>query len=369
MKSYLLKLNNFILRLDSLTPSFCPIFFEKVKKKLKDDDLLSRSFAQYKCQFYKNRKIFFINLLLLLFVPFLILIPLVLFFFSRGENLENESDIVSVLPDKSIIPESFDNNVICSYNKFDFFSFTYKDLSFCYGVIFRYFFKPFFWLKCLYVICAYCGVTKIGYKEILVSNEYSFTSSILTKYFRNYEMICSNCMHGEKVLCLRDCYSTYDNFYVWDNYYSKLLESMSVKANFKVAACDALGLDLIPDGCHGDIIFYLQGFETIDDLVLIREKLEKLSQMFELSFFVKPHPRYFNKDLNIVFDEKDVLNLEFKEAVLRSKIIVSNYSTVLFQAFYNRSNKKIPFLIVNDLVSIPEKYIMSEKADMFFSDF
>src|SRR5690606_33676630 len=169
--------------------------------------------------------------------------------------------------------------------------------------------------------------------EVLVSNEYSFASSVLTLYLNSYGKIVSNCMHGEKVLCQRDCFSTYDNFYVWDSYYINLLKKMNVKANFFISTCDALDLNIENNNTNNNIVFYLQGIEKINDLRIIKDKLIILSKKYDCPFFVKPHPRYLSNELRMIFDESEILNLDFNEAIKITSIICSNYSTVLFQVY------------------------------------
>ncbi|WP_425918248.1 polysialyltransferase family glycosyltransferase [Acinetobacter sp. TSRC1-2] len=341
-------------------------FFESLKINTKKNDYLGRSFLQYKCQIKDEKKI--INLLIVLLIPIFILIPVILLIiFNKKKLKQSDSKIIAVLPESKFLPKVFDNKEVFWVEKSYKRNFNFKDLIFCYTFIFKYLFFPYFWLKCLYIVLSYSGIVKTCAKEILVSNEYSFTSSILTKYINSYGKICSNCMHGEKVLCLRDCFSTYDKFYVWDDFYIKVLREMDVQAKFIVSSCSALDLELSQN--EGDIIFFLQGFEDIADLEVIHKKMNKLSELYSGNIFVKPHPRYPNSDLNIVFKNDEILNIPFEDAVKMAKIVVSNYSTVLFQVYINKKlkQKDFPVIVINDLVKLPPMYIMQEKAEIFFS--
>lgn len=367
MMDFIFSLNRFFLRKkkSNFVKKFDGLLFEKLAGKV---NFFDRSFSQYKCQVDIG---FLANSLLLIFLPFFIFIPLVfLIFFPAVKSDENENfSTVAVLPSFDFVPNAFSGEKVSYLKKFYNANFNLNDLLFCYKIIFKFFFHPFFWLKCIYIILSYSGIAKTTAKEILVSNEYSFTSSVLTLYLNSCGKIVSNCMHGEKALCLRDCFSTYDNFYVWDDYYVKLLESMDVKANFKVSSCNALRLHLIPSDKDGDIIFYLQGFESNEELILIRSKLIQLSHKYNASFFVKKHPRYFNESVEAVFLGSEIISCDFSESISSAKIIASNYSTVLFQVYVNRleKNQKFPLIAINDLTDIPEGYIMQKKADIFFS--
>lgn len=66
-------------------------------------------------------------------------------------------------------------------------------------------------------------ITKYQSKAIVVHNEYSFTSSILTAYCETRNVLHINVMHGEKMYYIRDSYFRYDRCYVWDAYYRDLL--------------------------------------------------------------------------------------------------------------------------------------------------
>ena len=49
-------------------------------------------------------------------------------------------------------------------------------------------------------------ITKYQSKAIVVHNEYSFTSSILTAYCETRNVLHINVMHGEKMYYIRDSY-------------------------------------------------------------------------------------------------------------------------------------------------------------------
>lgn len=344
-------------------------YFRKLKLKYKNKNCLDRSFLQYKSQVNNG---LLINFILIFFTPFLIFLPLVMIIRLKNKKFQEVlgGDIIAVIPNRNILPEIFEEKNVKYLIKFYNFNVNLKDILFIYKLIFRYFFHSYFWMKCIYVIFSYSGIAKRSEKEVLVSNEYSFTSSVLTLYLNSYGKIVSNCMHGEKVLCQRDCFSTYDNFYIWDDYYSYLLQKMDVKANFIISGCDALDLKIKINDSASNIVFYLQGVEGINDLMVIKEKLISLSIIYGCHFFVKPHPRYLNDKLSSVFDENEILDIDFNEAIKMTHIICSNYSTVLFQAYSYRikNQSKYPIIVVNDLVELPSMYIMRDKADHLFSE-
>ena len=63
-------------------------------------------------------------------------------------------------------------------------------------------------------------------KDLYVSAEYSFTSSILTAYCERNRVRHINVMHGEKTFFIREAFSRFHIFYVWDDFYIKLFHQL-----------------------------------------------------------------------------------------------------------------------------------------------
>lgn len=371
MITILMRLNKYILGdlTSNVIGGFNLEYYNSLIKRLEAQDTpFNRSFLQYKAQTFKNNKIIILNLLLLLLLPIFIFFPLFLMLFRKNINQE-KYDYIAILPYTEIIPNKLKkaNGLIISLKKVGQ-NITLSDVVYMYALIFKSLFYPYFLFKNIYIIFKYSGIAKMRTSEILVSNEYSFTSSILTDYLNQNDKKVSNCMHGEKVLCLRDCFSYYNHFYVWDEYYVKLLQSMNVKATFVIDICDFIRIDTSHSG--EDIVFFLQGFETEDMLKSIREKLRILANLHNKKYYVKAHPRYLNDNLVQIFNEDEILSIDFIDAVRRSAIVASNYSTVLFQVYVNReqNHHSYPLIAINDLIKLPEKYIMISKSDIKFSE-
>ncbi|MDG6315774.1 hypothetical protein P9986_01810 [Glaesserella parasuis] len=353
-------------------------YFELLHSKLEyDNSLFNRSFLQYKAQTGKGRSVICINIILIfmlpLFIFFLVGIWIYSFFKRKNGLLVNTNfDIVAVLPYEEIIPKSLLTKHIFFVKKEDILKngwlFDVRDLLFCIYLLYRYPLYPLLSIKASFVILQYSLISKMQCREVLVSNEYSFTSSILTFYLRKNKKAVSNCMHGDKVLCLRDCFSCYDNFYVWDEYYKKLLIEMGVNAEFYVDSCKFIELDCISNNGK-NIIFFLQGIESLDNLKNIKDVLVKLESIYNMPYYIKPHPRYITPHLLDVFTEEKVLNMDYKEALSRCFIVCSSYSTILFQVFVNKQKNlsEFPLIAINDTLNIPRGYIMMDKADIKFS--
>lgn len=375
VKKLLVVLNNKLMSstVNDVWAGFDNNCFNQLSKELESNNHpIHRSFLQYKAQFNNNTNIMWINIVLLLLAPLFLIIPLIWYICYRWTKIDNQQfDYLVKLPYLDIIPNHLLGNTIKDISADKKKKYIFIDLLFCYKVIFKYLFFPVFWLKSIYTIFQYSGVAKIQAKEILVSNEYAFTSSVLTHYLHKYEKKVANCMHGEKVLCLRDCFSYYDTFYVWDSYYIDLLTEMKVSATFEVIFCKFIEFkeEFYQDDEKEIIVFFLQGIETLEDLNLINEKLKKLSIEYKKEYYVKPHPRYLNDSLYEVFSNEKIWTGGLDSSINKAFIVVSNYSTVLFQVYINRerSNLSYPLIVINDLIHLPERYIMLSKANIRFS--
>lgn len=202
----------------------------------------------------------------------------------------------------------------------------------------RYPFSFCFLAKCLYKLAVYSTITqKYQPDAIIASTEYSFTSSMLTGYCGIEKIKHINVMHGEKLFSIGDAYTHFHLFYVWDQYYIDLYHLLkSEKTRYYVEKPKALMFDREGSKKEYDYTYYLQA-HTRDELLRIEGFLRKLKKEGRIS--IRPHPIYSKmKDVNKVFkdyDIEDCRQVSFETSILRTKNVVSFYSTVLYQAYLN----------------------------------
>ena len=200
----------------------------------KDD--VQRSYFQYKCQMKFNKPIitFFVNLASL---PLLLL-----YYFKSGSmlppgNTQADSIFIANGAPENIIPSVLRNEVgnieVINEKKELLMK---DDKNFIRSLWKRYPFSFHFIVKCLLKVRYYSyEIQRVHPKNIIVCNEYSFTSSVLTKYCENRGIKHINVMHGEKYTTCVTVFRFHE-FYVWDEHYKKLLSQMRAEPNqFKVA--------------------------------------------------------------------------------------------------------------------------------------
>ena len=319
-------------------------------------DEIERSYFQYKCQMQFNGKgiTFLLNL-----ISFPVAIIYWFKYGKKGQVNQMEPKSLVFFRDgkpENILPKSLKNKYdTIESNPVEGTLLTEKDKKFIKKIIYRYPFSWQFILKCLIKIGRYSfAIEEYSPKAIAVCAEYSFTSSVLTAYCKQRNIKHIDVMHGEKMYYMRDSFFKFDECYIWDEYYGKVLTSMKADRNqFVVEVPASLKFDEeLPRIQKYDYTYYL-GAESEDVLKKIAKILEKLYKNGQ-RISIRPHPRYSNMELvKKIFafaNVEDTKKISIEQSLLQSGAAISLYSTVLNQALYN----SIPIVIDN--MSNPENF-------------
>lgn len=196
-------------------------------------------------------------------------------------------------------------------------------------------------------------------KALIVSSEYSFTSSIITEYLERQGIKHINIMHGEKLYNISDSFVNFTEYYLWDKYYIDLLGELKANTScLKVAVPPVLKLQGKTEK-EMDLTYYLTT-ETPEEVQKVVDSLVPLAEK-GLKVAVRSHPRYTYIDREMA-ESKGLFvegrgDIPFEDSLLRTKLAASLYSTVLFQAYCNG----IPFAI--DDINRPELYKKLEELE------
>lgn len=338
--------------------SFFSEGYEKQKKKIdsfeEPKDLIERSYYQYLSQTY--------NLpFILRFLQNATAIPFILYYIIRVftyEDEHNHQDFNSAIflregVSKDILP----NSLLNEYAKIEEMPlngsiyFDSHDKKMLLRYFKNYIKSPFFILKCLIKIGVYSNVIH-NYKPnaIITHNEYSFTSSILTKYCNEMKVEHINVMHGEKLFNIRDAFVKFDRFYVWDEHYVNLFIKMRAdKLQFRVEIPQKFQSNKYNTQEYDyELTYYLAG-EDEESLNILANNLKKLIIPTN-KICIRYHPRHSNiEQLGRIFSEfnmQDPEVISIEESLMKTNFVASLYSTVLYEAYI--AGKEI---IVDDITN------------------
>lgn len=315
----------------------------------KDD--IERSYFQYKCQ---------MKLMGNFTASIYTLASMALFLFYRirltriyvNEEIHDVTGLFLYNSSEDIVPESIKSiYVIKQITKFqERMALTEDDVNFLDELNKRYPLSWYFRLKCMLKISIYSYyIRKYQPKAIIVSEEYSFTSSVLTFYCERFGIEHINVMHGEKLYDMTDAFFHFHKCYVWEEHYRDLFISLGAEpSQFVVEPPPSQQ----PCGCQiektVDYTYYLGG-EKKNKLIAIANTLEKLLRLGYV-VAIRPHPRYNNynevKKIFIDYIVEDTTLVSVHDSVLRTKNAISFCSTVLRQAKVNGVN-----VVVDDLTN------------------
>ena len=230
-----------------------------------------------------------------------------------------------------------------------------EDVDFLKGIFKRYPFSWLFWMKNIIKVSQFSAVmSRFSPEAIITCEEYSFTCSAITQYCHNHNVRRINVMHGEKLFYMRDSFGSFDEFYVWSQEYEELFcQLRAAKDQFCIEVPPSLLFEKQDVGKSVDYTYYLQD-QSGDKLVRIVNAMKHLAEKGNKVVF-RPHPRYTPlEELKQLCDGSGIeieINREIsiEESVMRTENVISVFSTVLQQAYYNHVS------IVIDDISNPEK--------------
>lgn len=320
------------------------------------EDLLERSYAQYRCQMMMERPI----LRVMYQAASMLLLPVYrrqLLRRPAPQKMQAADAVFAYGSEDTILPESLRGEFahICQVRDFQNELFlTGEDCSFLRELARRYPTAFYFRFKCMAKLAMYRSLYETYRpKAIIVSEEYSYTSSFLTEYCHRLGVEHINVMHGEKLYYIRDSFFHFDRCYIWDEYYRRLFCALRAEpTQFRVK----LPPSMQPWDSQGvekavDYTYYLQEEVVPGVYPRIAQALKTL-QSRGMVIAVRPHPRYTPPEAMRFFQNflLEDCSISIEQSILRTKCAVSLYSTVLLQASINGVE-----VVIDDLTA-PERF-------------
>ena len=320
-------------------------------------DLLKRAYAQYRCQMMLERPILRAGYQL----AAMLLLPVYRRQLLRrpASRKEETADAVFAFggPD-TILPCSLWQEYPGIRQVRDFQNalfLTREDCSFLRELARRYPTAFYFRFKCMAKLAMYRSLYETYRpKAIIVSEEYSYTSSFLTEYCHRLGVEHINVMHGDKLYDIHDTFFCFDRCYIWDQFYRDLFcELRAEPTQFRMEMPPSMQpWDAQDVEKAVDYTYYLQA-ETSQMLEKIAKSLQTLQKSGAV-VAVRPHPLY--SDMETVrrlfsdFEIEETAEVGIETSILRTRHVIGLYSTVLYQAHINH----VP-VVIDDLTA-PERF-------------
>ena len=333
-------------------------------------NLVERSYFQYKCHniFYAGSRLTLWKIISFFAMPAFFLL-LLLKGMKKVQPIHSQGVFMGAISmeyvRKTIEPECPQWTEISVLGEMEL---TGNDVKFFLSLWVKYFFSPLFLFKILIKLARYSHVIRKYSPQIIMTEEVSsFASSAMTSYCHSHNVKHYFAEHGEVLFGLRDTFAAFDRYYIWDEFYADLYRSMQFPADAEFCIVKPFGRISAPEPVEKiyDYTYYLQA-ETREELNKKRDNLDLLKQ-HGAKIAVRPHPRYTNmNDFNEIFanyDREDPKAISLDLSLLRTKNVISEYSTVLYQAYLAEINVIIDDLCAPERIEIlrSRSYIMLNK--------
>jgi hypothetical protein len=178
---------------------------------------------------------------------------------------------------------------------------------------------------------------KYSISKLLLFQEYSFYSSYLTRIFEYENSELYNLMHG--IPGPEASFFRFTKFFVWGEYFKKYyINHKAEERQFVISGSifhqhfSIFDSSIKKEQIQYDIVYALQGDlygnnQYINDTFSILKELH-MKRNFKIA--IKPHPIYSNNiEIPQIFD---ILTLSLEESILKSKLILSHFSTIFLDS-------------------------------------
>jgi hypothetical protein len=195
--------------------------------------------------------------------------------------------------------------------------------------------------------------------KMIVMQEYSFYMSYLTRVIENENGKLYNIQHG--IPGETYCYFRFSKSFIWGEHYRQVYIKQNAERNqFIVSGSivhNFLNRKRENETEDIDILYVMQGkIEGVEDVIEALEKVSKYKKVLYIQ-----HPRYYVKNIDSCIPETKE---NIYQLLMRSKIVVSHYSTALLDAVV-LGKKAISYLKKDDMKNhvdyLPQSNIVNNK--------
>ncbi len=329
----------------------------------KDD--IEASFFQYQCQ--KATTGSRLEYILLDVLSMIFYIPTLLFFLLQnlflGEKKKSKAIISTTLSEMDLMPKQLKNK----FGPFEvqdrrWGRINFSDMRFLLNIIRTYPCEFLFNYKILWLVAIYSfSIYRYNPQIIFCSNEYSFASSVLTKYCEDNGVSHQNVLHGICELAIRYAFSRFHKVYVWDALITQVFQDVRCRTREMDYVVIAPEVSIIKESPNGmKCTYYLQLHEKQE-----LDSIKRCLEMTGMTYRVRPHPRYNTADIYSVFEAEQIENpyeVAIEDSIGRAGVVISQSSTALYQA----TLVGVP-IVIDDISNVGRYKEMYERKNIAFA--
>lgn len=324
-------------------------------------EFLRNSLRQYDChtRYFLGSIWFGFNLFSITAVVPLFLILLLRSFKGVGKQSAKQISLFQKIPEE--IRDKFGPQFV---NK-PFGYLRSRDLKFVIQILLFGWSRPYFLFRSIWKIAVYSELIDTYQPEkIWVTQEMVFESSLLTNYLDSFGIRHVNFMHGVNYFSIQMAFSSFHDFYIWDEYYILLFKSLYVEVEeYHLFSPLARKPGVL---AQKNILKYYgqhssdkKNFEKIVDNLLVFARSRNCS----LSVRLHPlHKQQFEIDIlnrKQIPIESNKVNLT--DSLGEALYVCSEFSTVLYEAYL----MKCKIVIDN---TFPDRIKRLKELDVIFFD-
>lgn len=335
------------------------IIDEVERKNSEADPFLKRSLCQYDCHSH-----FFLKLIWISFnifsIIFILPLFLVLVLRSVKKPIKTQLSDIALYPR---IPHDIKQKFNPAYIKKPMGYLKSRDFSYISRIFFKSGFRPYFVFRSIWKIAVYSELMDTYSPDrIWVTQEMVFESSLLTSYLSDFQIKHINFMHGDNYFSIQVAFSTFSEFYVWNEFYIDLFRSLRCQAEaFHIfSALDRLTSTAIPK----DIVkYYGQEIRSQKDFTQILNNLLNFAKNKNCQIVVRLHPLHKKEYQLKLLKEKNIevenQHIDLVDSMFESKYVCSEFSSILYQA--SLLNRKI---VIDN--TFPQRMELIKDLDVIF---
>ncbi len=224
-------------------------------------------------------------------------------------------------------------------------------------------FRPYFWVRTVWKIAVYSElVDTYSPERVWVTQEMVFEASVMTDYLDRFGIKHINFQHGDNYFSIQIAFCCFHQFYVWDEFYIRLFQSLRIEVDSYHTFC---ALDrLVSKFPERNIVKYFgQVSKNRNEFSKVVDNLLAYAKQKQCELEVRLHPAHKQQFEIAVLTERGVPiehnSIDPIDSMFESKFVCSEFSSVLYQASLLNKN-----IVIDNSVS--EKFDIIKDLDVIF---